>query len=353
MAIKKAYTPSMSSEAIQALDRSRGMGNVAPGTNPKDPIRKQPWAVPSQSNPAWNINGQYEQEVGPENSSAAMSSESNGSVTAEDSTSSAVSEDAEEDTEMESPVKKSTQLLKSWLEKATPPGREEQVKELKKEPGIDNPWAVAWASYNKKKSVEKADFGMDEAGRPAVHTGQIPKPNMGPKPKFNLQHLGQAKQKLVGQGVKPISNLGMGKAVAEEDETPYDEAREGEHSEVLEHMDKALNSRSFHIPRPMGPYDPFAIQRSATTIYTDKLSKLPKPEGYAPLIRDTIQFVSEKPANLKNPSDEVEKCLVHGIAYKSQNGCYPCNMTKSMMCKNCGEPLVKQKGGYSACSKGH
>ena len=30
----------------------------------------------------------------------------------------------------------------------TPPGREDQVKALKKEPGIDNPWAVAWHSYN-------------------------------------------------------------------------------------------------------------------------------------------------------------------------------------------------------------
>lgn len=31
---------------------------------------------------------------------------------------------------------------------ATPPGREKQVQALKSAPGIDNPWAVAWASYN-------------------------------------------------------------------------------------------------------------------------------------------------------------------------------------------------------------
>lgn len=30
---------------------------------------------------------------------------------------------------------------------ATPPGREKQVQALKSAPGIDNPWAVAWASY--------------------------------------------------------------------------------------------------------------------------------------------------------------------------------------------------------------
>jgi hypothetical protein len=32
---------------------------------------------------------------------------------------------------------------------AAPPGREEQVRKLKKKKGISNPFAVAWASYNK------------------------------------------------------------------------------------------------------------------------------------------------------------------------------------------------------------
>lgn len=36
-----------------------------------------------------------------------------------------------------------------------PPGREKQVKRLKKVAGIDNPWAVAWASYNKHDRKEK------------------------------------------------------------------------------------------------------------------------------------------------------------------------------------------------------
>ena len=38
----------------------------------------------------------------------------------------------------------------SELDEKAPPGREKQVKALKKEPGVDNPYAVAWASYNKK-----------------------------------------------------------------------------------------------------------------------------------------------------------------------------------------------------------
>ena len=43
------------------------------------------------------------------------------------------------------------------IDEVSPPGREKQVKALKKVPGIDNPWAVAWASYRKshpKKSKE-------------------------------------------------------------------------------------------------------------------------------------------------------------------------------------------------------
>jgi hypothetical protein len=43
------------------------------------------------------------------------------------------------------------------MDEVAPPGREDQVKALKKVPGIDNPYAVSWASYRKshpKKSKE-------------------------------------------------------------------------------------------------------------------------------------------------------------------------------------------------------
>ena len=39
-----------------------------------------------------------------------------------------------------------------------PPGREEQVKALKGK--VDNPYAVAWASYNKSKNEEAAGVGI-------------------------------------------------------------------------------------------------------------------------------------------------------------------------------------------------
>jgi hypothetical protein len=41
------------------------------------------------------------------------------------------------------------------MDEVSPPGREDQVKALKKVPGIDNPYAVSWASY--RKSHPKKD----------------------------------------------------------------------------------------------------------------------------------------------------------------------------------------------------
>ena len=43
-------------------------------------------------------------------------------------------------------------ILQKLIEK-TPPGREAQVKKLKGK--VDNPYAVAWASYNKSKKKKK------------------------------------------------------------------------------------------------------------------------------------------------------------------------------------------------------
>jgi len=43
-----------------------------------------------------------------------------------------------------------TEMDEGDLDEKAPPGREKQVKALKKEPGIDNPYAVAWAQHNKE-----------------------------------------------------------------------------------------------------------------------------------------------------------------------------------------------------------
>lgn len=64
-----------------------------------------------------------------------------------------------------------------------PPGREKQVKELKKNPDVDNPFAVAQSSYDKSKDKKKkkksqmeqtAERGFDEAMNTNVPTQQGP-----------------------------------------------------------------------------------------------------------------------------------------------------------------------------------
>lgn len=37
------------------------------------------------------------------------------------------------------------------IEEVAPPGMEDTVKKLKKRKGVDNPYALAWSIYNKKK----------------------------------------------------------------------------------------------------------------------------------------------------------------------------------------------------------
>lgn len=57
--------------------------------------------------------------------------------------------------EFESARESFRRRFRKWQEsigkeaEVAPPGREDQVKKLKKKSNIDNPWAVAWASYNK------------------------------------------------------------------------------------------------------------------------------------------------------------------------------------------------------------
>ena len=58
------------------------------------------------------------------------------------------------DSDLMAEIRRRRLELRNWAEKnikreVAPPGREKQVKALKGK--VDNPWAVAWASYNKRK----------------------------------------------------------------------------------------------------------------------------------------------------------------------------------------------------------
>jgi hypothetical protein len=57
------------------------------------------------------------------------------------------------------------------MDEVAPPGREKQVRALKKAKNVDNPWAVAWASYDKqhealmRETLDDAELDRYEEGR--------------------------------------------------------------------------------------------------------------------------------------------------------------------------------------------
>lgn len=114
-----------------------------------------------------------------------------------------------------------------------------------------------------------------------------------------------------------------------------------------EDTEKALSTRSMHIPRPAQPYDPFNIQQSATKATTRGHSKLRGPEGVAPLVGETFAQLAE---DEKPRTDGVvyKSCVVHGLSYRSDAGCYPCKLISKSLCK-CGSQMFKAPGGGMSC----
>jgi hypothetical protein len=121
--------------------------------------------------------------------------------------------------------------------------------------------------------------------------------------------------------------------------------------EVEIEVEKALSTRSMHVPRPHGPYDKFDIMRSATTPTTRGHSKLRGPEGVAPLIGDTMRTV-EDDANITARHTMYKSCGFHGLTHRADTGCVMCNhsVSKSDSCKKCNNVMEKVKGGVSACT---
>jgi hypothetical protein len=120
--------------------------------------------------------------------------------------------------------------------------------------------------------------------------------------------------------------------------------------DLVKDVSKALSTRSIHIPRPNHHYDPFDIQRSATTATTRSHSGLNGPSGVAPLVGETLAD-AEDAAKVRSTQDTYKSCNFHRLVYKSEIGCVMCNhtMRKSNMCKTCGDVMEKVAGGYMSC----
>lgn len=101
-------------------------------------------------------------------------------------------------------------------------------------------------------------------------------------------------------------------------------------------MLKALNSRSMHIPAPLGPYDPFGVMQRAVQVPTS--GQMPH-EGM--------------PVTLKAQAETHDFCGTHGITYRKALGCGPCNIAKCNECEKCGSQMHKSFGGVLRCPRGH
>lgn len=115
-------------------------------------------------------------------------------------------------------------------------------------------------------------------------------------------------------------------------------------------MDKALSTRSMHIPRPYEYFDPYDISRSATTPTTRAHSKLQGPNGVAPLVGETL-VEAEDAANVRSRQVTYKSCNGCQLIHRADTGCNICKqtMSKSMSCKKCGDDMIKMKGGSYAC----
>jgi hypothetical protein len=62
-------------------------------------------------------------------------------------------------------------IVDSIVKTATaPPGMEDVVKDLKKDPDVDNPWALAWHTHNKKKDKKESSLNKEAIERDLMYS---------------------------------------------------------------------------------------------------------------------------------------------------------------------------------------
>lgn len=350
--MKKSFTPNMDPNAVRELDYRRGYGDVGKYTNPSPISRKEPWNVKTPDHTPRD-----QEVIEPE------------------------ADPTENDIKQPEAEMQSLQTLKSWLNKSIKPDFGKPVPERKegeekkdymsrlvsfnRKEGKPQDQAVAIAGHEsgvyKAAMCKDEDCDHDDHDYDDMELEEAKKALSGwdiKQKQLKREASSKPKASYVGGNPKPAAPMVKPKAPKMLGGPSHTGSSQGNYSlnddEDQEDVEKALSTRSFAIPRPMGEYDPFGIQRSATTVPTDVTSKLPKPEGFAPAVRQTLDDVSNRNLTIKPYWEKTTKsCMIHGISYDVQKGCHPCKVTKSMSCSECGEQKVKRPGGESYCPKGH
>lgn len=313
--MKKSFTPNMSQEEITEYDKRRGKEDKNQYINPGDPVKKEPWKIKTPVN---NL---------------------------EDNTMSA--------------TKSGTKILKSLKEgedfgKPLPAKEEGESKPDYMSKLIAHNSHKDWPGGKKQAiAVAASEAGMAKksANKPSTFLatevlGKMSKmTGVAKKAKCSI-HLDESCPEKCPNALMKADDDKIDKLVAFEKE---------EHGHIPtveeEKTEKALNSKSLHIPRPKEPYDPYNIYRSAVDPITRGNSKIYGPEGTAPLVGETLSSIRDDDTK-RTHGETFKSCEVHGISYNTNKGCYPCNIVKSLMCKNCGGSMNKTAAGVLACSMG-
>lgn len=304
------FTPNMPPEMVAEMDRRRGQGDMSTYNNPDGIVRKRPWLNPDGTHKSNEREDEMQNE--------------------------------------KSPLEKSLENLKKFVLSSAhapsgtsaPHGSQTGVRSAGGHSGMPSPNA-------------SAALGAVSAPKP-------PKPSMGgakPPPLPNMKSMSDEER--VGDGVASMledmseakkSEPNAAAHAAREEASQREAARrfgkrerdirahqmttDTSKSFAWEEASKALNSRSMHVLRPLGQYDPYQIARAGTAV---PMSRIAPPELEAQM----------------RPSPVYKSCVIHGLMHKSDAACHLCTTQKSMSCKSCGGQLVKMRGGGMSCAAGH
>lgn len=308
-----SFLPNMSKQEMAEYDKRRGQGDVELFHHPTLVTAKKPWQ---------NLNGTHKAQLEEEKpmtetvkAISLLKGINNNSV-------SQASHAASQRASQRQQGRKERQIEEYHMTKKGAP-LDEKFEGLKKFVMTSAP-APSGASLPHGSQTGVASAG-GQTGMSPAHSAlsAVPKPS----------------------GPPPIPSM---KSVKEDDDDDFTDklfgkSLEDQKKDFIKHMDdfeteymsKALNSKSMAVLRPNHMYDPFNVMRSATTSVVHKADIA---ETNTPNFRDQVVYKS---------------CVTHGISYRSEVGCHPCNVFKSNNCSHCGSAMTKTAGGSLACSHGH
>lgn len=320
------FRPNMSAEEMAELDRRRGLGDQGSFNDPDIIVSKKPWLKPDKTHKSQSEAPMHD---GMDDLIRAMQIPEGGKPFGK-----LLPEKRSGESEFERQIRHFTEKVKENPEKY-PGGHKQAIAIAAHEAGVAKKGGMPPVISSAPKPA-----GLGQVKPPRGVMSSSPKPTYRPpglSPSVKGYAVGSAEDKDKEDGEFADKIFGknvMPPPAAPAMAPPSPPAPMPAGGSMATSTMKALRSSSFYIPPPMQPYDPFGVQRSATTI---PVSKAEIGEN-APPVR---------------LGDTYKSCMTHGMTYKAEQGCHPCNIQKASVCKNCGSTMMKTAGGSLSCPRGH